>query len=74
MNRIQIYTDGACKASLARAAGGPLQSGASRKELYGGEAHHQQPHGAAGGHWRRCKRSNACHVDLYLDSQYVRLG
>ena len=76
MNRIQIYTDGACKGNPGPGGWGALlQSGASRKELYGGEAHttnNRMELLAVIEALQALKRP--CHVDLYLDSQYVRLG
>jgi hypothetical protein len=49
LNSIDIYTDGACKGNPGPGGWGVLlKSGGAEKELFGGERHHQQPHGDDG--------------------------
>ena len=76
MNRITIYTDGACKGNPGPGGWGVvLQSGAARKELYGGETlttNNRMELLAVIEALKALKRP--CAVDLYLDSQYVRQG
>ena len=76
MNEVQIYTDGACKGNPGPGGWGAwLKSGATEKELFGGELNTtnnrmelQAVIEGLGALKRPCK------VTLYLDSQYVRMG
>ena len=76
MNEVQIYTDGACKGNPGPGGWGAwLKSGATEKELFGGELNTtnnrmelQAVIEGLGALKRPCK------VVLYLDSQYVRQG
>ena len=76
MNEVQIYTDGACKGNPGPGGWGAwLKSGATEKELFGGELNTtnnrmelQAVIEGLGALKRPCK------VVLYLDSQYVRMG
>ena len=76
MNDVQIYTDGACKGNPGPGGWGAwLKSGATEKELFGGELNTtnnrmelQAVIEGLGALKRPCK------VVLYLDSQYVRMG
>ncbi len=76
MNQVVIYTDGACKGNPGPGGWGVLlQSGAHRKELYGGERHttnNRMELTAVIEALQALKRP--CDVQLYLDSQYVRQG
>jgi ribonuclease HI len=76
LNEVQIYTDGACKGNPGPGGWGAwLKSGATEKELFGGELNTtnnrmelQAVIEGLGALKRPCK------VILYLDSQYVRMG
>jgi len=76
LNEVQIYTDGACKGNPGPGGWGAwLKSGATEKELFGGELattnnriELQAVIEGLGALKRPCK------VILYLDSQYVRMG
>lgn len=76
MNRVIIYTDGACKGNPGPGGWGVyLQSGASEKELWGGEpetTNNRMELTAVIEALRALKRP--CDVLLYLDSEYVRKG
>lgn len=76
MNHVTIYTDGACKGNPGPGGWGAwLKSGASEKELCGGEPHttnNRMELLAVIEGLTALKRP--CHVSLYLDSQYVRKG
>ena len=76
MNAIEIYTDGACKGNPGPGGWGVLlQSGPTRKELYGGEAsttNNRMELMAVIQALEALKRP--CSVTLYLDSQYVLKG
>ena len=76
MNPVTIYTDGACKGNPGPGGWGVLlQSGATEKELFGGEAlttNNRMELTAVIEGLRALKRP--CHVTLYLDSEYVRKG
>ena len=76
MNPVEIYTDGACKGNPGPGGWGVLmQSGATRKELYGGEpstTNNRMELMAVIQALEALKRP--CAVTLYLDSQYVLKG
>jgi ribonuclease HI len=76
MNQIEIYTDGACKGNPGPGGWGVLmRSGATQKELYGGEANttnNRMEMMAVIQALEALKRP--CAVTLYLDSQYVLKG
>jgi ribonuclease HI len=76
LNRIVIYTDGACKGNPGPGGWGVLlQSGATEKELWGGEAvttNNRMELTAVIEALKALKRP--CDVLLYLDSEYVRKG
>lgn len=76
MNEVQIYTDGACKGNPGPGGWGAwLKSGATEKELFGGElntTNNRMELKAVIEGLGALKRP--CKVILYLDSQYVRMG
>jgi ribonuclease HI len=76
LNEVQIYTDGACKGNPGPGGWGAwLKSGATEKELFGGElntTNNRMELKAVIEGLRALKRP--CKVVLYLDSQYVRMG
>jgi ribonuclease HI len=76
LNRIVIYTDGACKGNPGPGGWGVLlQSGATEKELWGGEAvttNNRMELTAVIEALKALKRPRD--VLLYLDSEYVRKG
>lgn len=76
MNRITVYTDGACKGNPGPGGWGVLlRSGAAEKELFGGEAqttNNRMELTAVIEALAALKRP--CEVALYLDSEYVRKG
>ncbi|MEY2953897.1 MAG: hypothetical protein RLZZ401_1984 [Pseudomonadota bacterium] len=76
MNLIEIYTDGACKGNPGPGGWGVLlQSGAVRKELFGGElatTNNRMEMMAVIEALKALKRP--CKVILHLDSQYVLKG
>ncbi|WP_427912454.1 ribonuclease HI [Ramlibacter sp. MMS24-I3-19] len=76
MNQVVIYTDGACKGNPGPGGWGVLlQSGATTKELYGGETgttNNRMEMTAVIQALSALKRP--CAVTLYLDSQYVLKG
>jgi len=73
---VQIYTDGACKGNPGPGGWGAwLKSGATEKELFGGElntTNNRMELTAVIEGLAALKRP--CKVVLYLDSQYVRQG
>ena len=76
MNLIEIYTDGACKGNPGPGGWGVLlKSGATEKELYGGErqtTNNRMEMIAVIEALKALKRP--CQVILHLDSQYVLKG
>jgi ribonuclease HI len=76
LNEVQIYTDGACKGNPGPGGWGAwLKSGATEKELFGGElntTNNRMELRAVIEGLAALKRP--CKVLLYLDSQYVRMG
>lgn len=76
MNHVVIYTDGACRGNPGPGGWGALLSfGDHQKELFGGEAettNNRMELMAAIQGLAALKRG--CRVDLFTDSQYVRLG
>ncbi len=76
LNEVVIYTDGACKGNPGPGGWGAwLKSGASEKELFGGElntTNNRMELTAVIEGLAALKRP--CKVLLYLDSQYVRQG
>lgn len=76
MNTIEIYTDGACKGNPGPGGWGVLlRSGATSKELFGGEAqttNNRMELLAVIQALEALKRP--CHVVLHADSQYVLKG
>ena len=76
MNRIEIYTDGACKGNPGPGGWGALlRAGGHEKELCGGApltTNNRMELTAVIEALSALKRP--CEIDLYLDSQYVRQG
>ncbi len=76
MRQVEIYTDGACRGNPGPGGWGVvLRYGDHEKELWGGESettNNRMELTAAIEALRALTRP--CHVDLYTDSQYVRMG
>lgn len=76
MNKVEIYTDGACKGNPGPGGWGVLlKAGAAEKELYGGEretTNNRMELLAVIRALEALKRP--CHVILHADSQYVLKG
>ena len=76
MNRVEIYTDGACKGNPGPGGWGVLlKSGSTEKELFGGEretTNNRMELMAVIMALEALKRP--CHVFLHADSQYVLKG
>ena len=76
MNRVEIYTDGACKGNPGPGGWGALlKSVSTQKELFGGEAlttNNRMELTAVIEALTALKRP--CHVTLHVDSQYVLKG
>ena len=76
MNRVEIYTDGACKGNPGPGGWGVLlKSGGTEKELFGGElvtTNNRMELTAVIMALQALKRP--CHVILHADSQYVLKG
>lgn len=76
MKKVEIHTDGACKGNPGPGGWGALLKSADvEKELFGGEL------GTTNNRMEMMAVIQAlsalrqpCHVDLYLDSEYVRKG
>jgi ribonuclease HI len=76
LSRVEIFTDGACRGNPGPGGWGVLlRAGPHEKELWGGEpatTNNRMELTAAIEGLRKLTRP--CVVDLYTDSQYVRLG
>ncbi|MDR2154996.1 MAG: ribonuclease HI [Burkholderiaceae bacterium] len=76
MIRVEVHTDGACKGNPGPGGWGALlRSGGREKELSGGElltTNNRMELTAVIEALSALKRP--CEVDLYLDSQYVKMG
>jgi ribonuclease HI len=76
LNRVEIYTDGACKGNPGPGGWGALlKSVSTQKELFGGEAlttNNRMELTAVIEALTALKRP--CHVTLHVDSQYVLKG
>lgn len=76
MNRVQVFTDGACRGNPGPGGWGAiLRYGQHEKEIWGGEyetTNNRMELTAAIEALRALNRR--CRVDLYTDSQYVRMG
>ena len=76
LNRVEIYTDGACKGNPGPGGWGALlKSASTQKELFGGEAlttNNRMELTAVIEALTALKRP--CHVTLHVDSQYVLKG
>ncbi|MBX9900087.1 MAG: ribonuclease HI [Burkholderiaceae bacterium] len=76
MDKITIYTDGACKGNPGVGGwGAVLIAGDKEKELFGGEAdttNNRMELTAAIRALQALKRP--CHITMYIDSQYVLKG
>jgi ribonuclease HI len=76
LSRVVIYTDGACRGNPGPGGWGALLSYNGReKELFGGEAETTNNRMELMAAIRGLSAlSRACQVDLYTDSEYLRLG
>jgi ribonuclease HI len=76
LNRVQVFTDGACRGNPGPGGWGAiLRYGRHEKEILGGEyetTNNRMELTAAIEALRALNRR--CRVDLYTDSQYVRMG
>ena len=76
MNKVQVFTDGACRGNPGPGGWGAiLRYGRHEKEIWGGEyetTNNRMELTAAIEALRALNRR--CRVDLYTDSQYVRMG
>ena len=76
MNRVEIYTDGACKGNPGPGGWGAwLQTGPHERELFGGEAlttNNRMELMAVIQALSALKQP--CRVEIHLDSEYVRKG
>ena len=76
MNQVEIYTDGACRGNPGPGGwGAVLRYGRHEREIWGGEpatTNNRMELTAAIEALRALKRR--CRVDIYTDSQYVRMG
>ncbi len=76
MHHVIIHTDGACKGNPGPGGWGVLlESGDSRKELFGGELNTTNNRMEIMAVIQALSAlKQPCHVSLYLDSEYVRKG
>ena len=76
MKQVEIYTDGACRGNPGPGGWGALlRSGGHEKELFGGEPATTNNRMELTAAIRGLEALNRpCRVDLYTDSQYLRLG
>jgi len=76
LNRVAIYTDGACKGNPGPGGwGAVLIFGTREKELFGGEPHTTNNRMELTAVIRALEAlKRPCEVDLYTDSQYVKHG
>lgn len=76
MQRVEIFTDGACKGNPGRGGWGALLIfGEVKKELFGGEVNTTNNRMELTAVIRALTTlSRPCHVLLYTDSQYVQKG
>jgi ribonuclease HI len=76
LNQVQVFTDGACRGNPGPGGWGAiLRYGRHEKEIWGGEyetTNNRMELTAAIEALRALNRR--CRVDLYTDSQYVRMG
>ena len=78
--QVTIYTDGACKGNPGPGGWGALlqysrKNGIAEKEIYGGEAQTTNNRMELMSVIQALSLlKKACHIDLYMDSQYVRQG
>jgi ribonuclease HI len=76
LNQVTVYTDGACKGNPGPGGWGAwLQYGSIEKELFGGEPNTTNNRMELTAVIEALKAlKKPCHVNLYLDSEYVRKG
>ena len=76
MNKVEIYTDGACRGNPGPGGwGAVLMYGEKTKEIYGGENNTTNNRMELMAAIRALEALNrACELTLYTDSQYVRKG
>ena len=76
MNKIEIYTDGACRGNPGPGGwGAVLMYGEKTKEIYGGENNTTNNRMELMAAIRALEALNrGCELTLYTDSQYVRKG
>ena len=76
MNKVEIYTDGACRGNPGPGGwGAVLMYGEKTKEIYGGENNTTNNRMELIAAIRALEALNrGCELTLYTDSQYVRKG